>query len=140
MEQHHTEYWKSEYPQEGDMLICYGTQWSLFVRYEGFSRLMYGGDNTYPENWEALLTLFGIEYDDEDDDYDDDEKPGRKLGEVIYCSVSFSEDGSTYYYQTEDESIKVGDRVIVPLARTTMSGSLLSRELNTSNRLKFRFL
>ena len=42
-------------------------------------------------------------------------KPGRKAGEVIYCSVSFSEDGSTYYYQTEDESIKVGDRVIVPV-------------------------
>ncbi|MDI6605076.1 MAG: ADP-ribosylglycohydrolase family protein [Thermoanaerobacteraceae bacterium] len=111
----HTEYWKSEYPQEGDMIICDGTQWSLFVRYEGSRGLMYGGDNTYPENWEALLALFGIEYDDEDDDYDDGEKPGRKPGEVIYCNVSFSEDGSTYYYQTEDESIKVGDRVIVPV-------------------------
>jgi len=31
----------------------------------------------------------------------------------IYCSVAFSEDGKTYYYFTDDESIQIGDRVIV---------------------------
>jgi len=107
----HIEYWKSEYTQDRDMIICDGTQWSLFVRHEGTRGLMYNGDNTYPGNWDALLTFFGINLDDEDN-Y---EKPGRKPGELIYCRVSFSGDGSTYYYQTEDESIKVGDRVIVPV-------------------------
>jgi len=48
----------SDYLQEGDMLICDGTQWSLFVRYEDSRVLMYGGDNTYPESWDALITLF----------------------------------------------------------------------------------
>lgn len=108
----HTEYWKFEYPQDSDMIICDGTQWSMYVRHEGSRGLIYGGDNTYPESWDALLALFGIDYDDEDDD---NEKSERKPGEVIYCSVSFNEDGSSYYYQTEDESIKVGDLVIVPV-------------------------
>lgn len=106
----HTEYWKSDYQQEGVNIICDGTQWSLFVRYEGTRGVMYGGDNTYPESWDNLLSLFDIVYDDEDD-----EKSERKPGQIIYCSVSFSKDGDTFYYQTENEEIKIGDRVIVPV-------------------------
>ncbi|MBR5468347.1 MAG: hypothetical protein IKU80_03840 [Firmicutes bacterium] len=35
-------------------------------------------------------------------------------GEYIYCSVSFGHGGSkTYYYRTEDETLKCGDEVIV---------------------------
>lgn len=34
---------------------------------------------------------------------------------VIYLSVEFSEGGKTYYYQTTDETIKVGDQVVVPV-------------------------
>ena len=61
----HTEYWKFQYPQEGPEvdMIPDGTQWSLFVRYEGFHGVMYGGDNTFPENWGAFLDFFGIEGD-----------------------------------------------------------------------------
>lgn len=40
---------------------------------------------------------------------------GRKGEEYIFCSVSFSTGGKTYYYSTEDESISIGDRVIVPV-------------------------
>lgn len=40
---------------------------------------------------------------------------GRKGEEYIFCSVSFSKGGKTYYYRTEDESISIGDRVIVPV-------------------------
>ena len=64
----HVEYWKSSYPQEGDMQICDGTQWSLAVRHEGSRGMFFSGDNTYPESWDALLALFGIDNDDGDDD------------------------------------------------------------------------
>lgn len=40
---------------------------------------------------------------------------GRKGEEYIYCSVSFSSGGKTYYYLTEDETISIGDKVIVPV-------------------------
>lgn len=111
----HIEYWKSAYPQEADNLICDGTQWSLFVRHEGSRGIMFGGDNTYPENWNVLLNLFGIDDADGDSDDDDEDETERKPGEIIYCCVSFDEGGGTYYYRTEDESIEVGDRVIVPV-------------------------
>jgi hypothetical protein len=42
------------------------------------------------------------------------DKIKRIPSEYIYCSVSFNDDSSVYYYQTEDESIDAGDRVIVP--------------------------
>jgi hypothetical protein len=34
---------------------------------------------------------------------------------IKFCSVAFQENGSEYYYITEDESIEEGDRVIVPV-------------------------
>ena len=42
---------------------------------------------------------------------------GRKNGEYIYLSVSFqnSESGKLYYYLTNDDSISVGDQVVVPV-------------------------
>lgn len=38
----------------------------------------------------------------------------RRPGEQIYCHVAFEEGGKTYCYRTEDESIRPGDRVLVP--------------------------
>ncbi len=38
----------------------------------------------------------------------------RRPGESIYCHVSFEEGGKLYCYRTEDESIRPGDRVLVP--------------------------
>lgn len=37
-----------------------------------------------------------------------------KTGEIKYCSVAFEKYGQTYYYQTDNEDIEVGDSVIVP--------------------------
>lgn len=39
----------------------------------------------------------------------------RRKGEYIYCRVEFTDGGKTYCYRTEDESIRAGDRVIVPV-------------------------
>lgn len=42
---------------------------------------------------------------------------GVKKGEYIYCSVEFSQLSGTYYYRTEDDTLQIGDRVIVPVGR-----------------------
>lgn len=41
-------------------------------------------------------------------------KAKRRKSDLIYCSVTFEEDGKSYYYLTEDDSIEIGDLVIVP--------------------------
>lgn len=38
-----------------------------------------------------------------------------KDSDIIFLSVRFGEYGKTYYYITEDDSIEVGDQVIVPV-------------------------
>lgn len=40
---------------------------------------------------------------------------GVRPGEYIYCSVSLEQWGETYFYRTEDDTINVGDYVIVPV-------------------------
>ncbi|MCD7776369.1 MAG: hypothetical protein LUH54_03230 [Firmicutes bacterium] len=41
----------------------------------------------------------------------------RKINELIFCSVIFEDGGKTYYYITEDDSLEVGDVVIVPAGK-----------------------
>ena len=41
----------------------------------------------------------------------------RQKGDYIYCQVEFTSGGKTYYYRTEDESIELGDTVIVPVGK-----------------------
>ena len=41
----------------------------------------------------------------------------RRKGEYIYCSVTFDDSYKTYYYLTEDDSIEVGDLVMVPAGK-----------------------
>ncbi|WP_353948644.1 ADP-ribosylglycohydrolase family protein [Sporolactobacillus sp. Y61] len=47
----------------------------------------------------------------------------RKDGEVKYCSVAFDDSDRTYYYQTDDEGIEVGDYVRVPFGASNMEGT-----------------
>lgn len=39
----------------------------------------------------------------------------RKTNDYIFLSVRFGEYGKTYYYLTEDDTIQVGDQVVVPV-------------------------
>lgn len=39
----------------------------------------------------------------------------REAGEYIYCSVVFQEGGKRYHYRTEDETLRIEDRVLVPV-------------------------
>ena len=41
-------------------------------------------------------------------------KVKRRQSEYIFCSVTFDEGYKSYYYLTNDDSIEVGDFVIVP--------------------------
>ncbi|MBO5645620.1 MAG: hypothetical protein J6S59_00755, partial [Clostridia bacterium] len=45
----------------------------------------------------------------------DDKLPEN--GEYIYCSLLFGATGKTYYYKTNDETLKCGDEVIVPVGK-----------------------
>lgn len=40
-----------------------------------------------------------------------------RQGQRIYCSVSFPGGSKTYYYRTEDDSLRVGDEVVVPAGK-----------------------
>ncbi len=53
-----TQYWTAEYPNP---CVCDGEQWSLTVRYSDGYTLKSSGSNAYPENWDTLLTFFGID-------------------------------------------------------------------------------
>lgn len=46
------------------------------------------------------------------------EKAKRKKAEIIFCSVIFDGESKSYYYLTNDESIRVGDMVVVPVGRS----------------------
>lgn len=41
----------------------------------------------------------------------------RRLSEYIFCSVTFDEGYKKYYYLTEDDSIEIGDFVVVPAGK-----------------------
>ena len=71
-----------------------------------------------PDGWEDVISsisqfIVGCDIKLTDTEWFYAEK--SKNGKYIYCSVAFSEGGKTYYYRTDDISIKVGDRVAVPV-------------------------
>ncbi len=44
-------------------------------------------------------------------------KAKRRKSEYIFCSVTFDEGYKSYYYMTEDDSIEIGDFVLVPAGK-----------------------
>lgn len=44
-------------------------------------------------------------------------KAKRRKSEYIYCSVEFEDGYKSYYYITDDDSIEIGDNVIVPAGK-----------------------
>ena len=96
----HAEYWNADYTNP---CICDGEQWSLTILFSDGYSLSCSGSNAYPENWKALLELFGIdsEVDEEDPNENeaetgflDDERPFLALNgatnidvldENLYC-------------------------------------------------------
>lgn len=44
-------------------------------------------------------------------------KEKRRASDYIFCSVAFADGGKTYYYLTEDDTIEIGDWVVVPAGK-----------------------
>lgn len=44
-------------------------------------------------------------------------KVKRRKSEYIFCSVTFDEGYKSYYYLTDDDSIEIGDFVLVPAGK-----------------------
>ncbi len=44
-------------------------------------------------------------------------RPSKRKSDIIYCGIEFGEYSSMYHYITDDDSIKVGDTVIVPVGK-----------------------
>lgn len=44
-------------------------------------------------------------------------KAKRRAQGYMYCSVEFESDGKRYHYISDDDTIKVGDRVVVPVGK-----------------------
>lgn len=44
-------------------------------------------------------------------------KVKRQINNHIFCSVTFDEGHKSYYYLTEDDSIEIGDFVVVPVGK-----------------------
>lgn len=40
-------------------------------------------------------------------------RSNRKRDDYIFCSVEFNDKGKSYYYLTEDDTLKIGDKVVV---------------------------
>ncbi len=45
---------------------------------------------------------------------------GVKAGEIIYCSVNFRDGNKDFYYQTDDDSLCIGEKVIVPWGKENL--------------------
>lgn len=53
----------------------------------------------------------------------------RRKSDYIFCSVEFEEYGNTYYYLTTDDTIKPGDRVLVPVGKTNAEKAVTVTEV-----------
>ncbi|HSR04066.1 MAG TPA: ADP-ribosylglycohydrolase family protein, partial [Proteiniclasticum sp.] len=65
----HLDYWKNEYI---DSSILDGTHWELAVKYKENRGTLWSGINSYPPDWNNLLTFFGIEPDRDEEDVEDE--------------------------------------------------------------------
>lgn len=78
---------------------------------------VYGGENrALPEGWGEFVNEI-IEFISFYDGFAGllDMNVLKRGEEYIYCSVEFPPVSKSYYYRTEDDSLKVGDMVIVPV-------------------------
>jgi len=94
----------------GWILTAYNTEGNEF-KYEG---------SLYPDSFEGAeeISYYVRNALMMPDLYVFDGQDGLDNTKYIYLSVEFTEGGKTYYYQTTDTSIQVGDQVVVPVGRS----------------------
>lgn len=97
-------------------------EYSLKLEYlYGKKQHFYGSYNRVglPEDWTAVMDVFEMStYHPTDINHCFNFKTygyGAKDGEYILCSVAFDKNPKTYYYLTDDESIRPNSKVLVPV-------------------------
>ncbi len=108
------ENWEDEYVAPH---VLDGTQWSLKCTWKDGAQKRIGGSNAYPEQWRSLLSLLG-QFEPSllpDKETGDDEMDKTPTDKIMYASVAFDSDGKAYHYISDDPSLKIGDRCIVPV-------------------------
>lgn len=96
-----------------------------------------------PENWHEFIKeiyRFITAYDNFDEMFDPNiYNKGVKPDELIYCSISFEPWGKTYYYRTSDDSLCVGDYVVVPVGNENKEriGLIEKIEYFTSDKIPY---
>lgn len=77
--------------------------------------------NGLPEDWPEFAKRIGdfIRFYDLGEILDSSiySRERRKIGDSIFCSVEFDSGGKSYYYLTEDDTLSVGDLVVVPVGK-----------------------
>ncbi|MEG2686583.1 MAG: hypothetical protein RR954_05615 [Christensenellaceae bacterium] len=75
--------------------------------------------NDLPENWSELMSSIRsfMRYYDIGEILDSYvyTKVKRRINDYIFCSVEFEDCGKSYYYLTNDDTLIVGDLVVVPV-------------------------
>ena len=54
---------------------------------------------------------------------------GSGIEKYIYVSVVFEENKKSYYYTTDDETISIGDKVLVPFGKNELEGEVVEIEI-----------
>lgn len=65
----------------------------------------------------------------------------RKTNDFIFCSVEFNGGGKSYYYLTEDDTLEIGDFVIVPVGRNNLTSivKIVNIEYFPEDKIPFPF-
>jgi primosomal protein N' len=51
------------------------------------------------------------------------------IEKYIYVSVVFEENKKSFYYTTDDETISIGDKVLVPFGKNELEGEVVEIEI-----------
>lgn len=100
------------------------TEYTLTLALKNGERRVFSGNYDragLPPKWAAFITavkkrllFYGVGAVFEPSVYG---QARRKTGEILFCSVEFQASGKRYFYISDDESIGVGDEVIVPVGK-----------------------
>ncbi|MBR3817934.1 MAG: AAA family ATPase [Clostridia bacterium] len=118
IEAHASRIVKIKNPTETDLILITIDDVREVFEYSGYE--IFESMNDYSENDETDPRTW-------DEPIEDDEEV------FVYCGVHFHNNGNIYHYRTDDNTIKIGDEVLVPVGNSTKlkTGTVASIEYHT---------
>ncbi|WP_164505142.1 SseB family protein [Companilactobacillus hulinensis] len=99
----------TEYDNQDEFMLLFVQKNDGRKEYVEFSN-----KNPFPKEWKMLINVLNKFFEDKNSIYKIfDTELFTSERKYIYCKVTFQPDGKEYYYRTNDETLKVGDKVIV---------------------------